>query len=75
MIRRAEPRPRSTEWMEDAACLGEETSTFFTTDGEGYSDWRFAEAKRICDSCPVRPQCNAWGWREPYGFWAGKFHG
>jgi WhiB family transcriptional regulator, redox-sensing transcriptional regulator len=63
------------EWQRFGACRGRDTAQFFHPDGErGASrNRREAGAKRVCASCPVRPECaaHALAVREPYGVWGG----
>jgi len=62
------------EWMEYAACKGEDPDIFFPVqaDKDGVSD-AAAPAKRICAACPVREACleYAMRYRERYGVWGG----
>ena len=63
------------EWQRLASCRGAEQSVFFHPEGErGVARRRrVAQAKLICESCPVRQQCRDHALRvgEPYGTWGG----
>ena len=55
-------------WKSKAACRGLETEVFYPEpEDEG------AEAKAICDRCPVRQPCLEWALtnREKEGVWGG----
>lgn len=58
-------------WRTKAACRGLDTEIFFpfTEDDEDAA----AEAKLVCDACPVRETCleYALGFRERDGVWGG----
>jgi WhiB family redox-sensing transcriptional regulator len=59
-------RPR---WMDRGACRGEPIETFFAgRGGEAYE-----RARRLCDRCPVRPQCAEYAVVDPLilGWWGG----
>ena len=62
-------------WQLAASCRDADTSLFFHPFGERgpAHDDREAEAKRVCEGCPVRLQClsHALEVREPYGVWGG----
>nr|WP_112301920.1 WhiB family transcriptional regulator [Rhodococcus wratislaviensis] len=65
----------STGWQARAACRGTDLAVFFSPDNErGHArDRREAQARQICQSCPVLVQCrdHALGAGEPYGVWGG----
>lgn len=54
-------------WRSRAACDGLDTELFFPERGES-----MAEAKAICQACPVRAPCDEWGLWEQFGVWAGQ---
>jgi WhiB family redox-sensing transcriptional regulator len=62
-------------WQRLGACRGRDSAQFFHPDGERGSsrNRREAEAKSVCATCPVRPECaaHALSVREPYGVWGG----
>lgn len=59
----------AAQWMEHAACRGCGPALFFPTRGEST-----AQAKAVCASCPVQPQCleHALQAGEKFGTWGGK---
>ena len=60
-------------WREQAACLGSQSDVFFPVGrGAGSRNWVMA-AKRICASCPVRPECLSYAVTtiQPDGVWGG----
>jgi hypothetical protein len=61
------PRPLGA-WAERAACKGMDQSIFFPGSGSNA-----AEAKAVCASCFVRPEClhHAITSPEKYGIWGG----
>lgn len=67
------PRP-SWGWQDSAACRGEDLDLFFGPDGERQPEREVRErkAKRICQGCPIRPDCEAYAISRPekYGYWA-----
>lgn len=64
------------EWQEDAACRTEDNMLFFGAD-DGESELerqsREAQAKAICQSCPVREPCLEFAMEtnQRYGIWGG----
>lgn len=62
------PPPMDETWREDAACAGVDTNLFFTA-----GDYITADARALCDSCPVRDPCLDYALRQPeiQGTWAG----
>jgi WhiB family transcriptional regulator, redox-sensing transcriptional regulator len=62
------PAPRSTDWFDDAACRGADTTVFFPP-----SDAHADAAKTICATCPVREECLEFALetRPPDGVWGG----
>lgn len=58
---------RRPEWMEQAACRGEDVAQFFPPRG---ASTRGVAA--LCASCPVRPECLEFALAEGVkGWWAG----
>ena len=55
-------------WERDAACLDAEPETFYPDKGGSTR-----EAKRICESCPVRSECLEYALAndERFGIWGG----
>ncbi|MGH8966836.1 MAG: WhiB family transcriptional regulator [Actinomycetes bacterium] len=65
----------SGEWRVRAACRGADLSVFYSPDGErrGARDRREAQARQICQVCPVLVRCrdHALTVGESYGVWGG----
>jgi WhiB family transcriptional regulator, redox-sensing transcriptional regulator len=63
------------DWQREGLCRGRDSAQFFHPDGERGSarTRRETQAKALCRSCPVRPECAAQSLaaREPYGVWGG----
>ncbi|MFB6805415.1 WhiB family transcriptional regulator [Streptomyces sp. NPDC056387] len=63
----------NTDWMDQALCAQTDPEIFFSDSGH------YRDARKICDTCPVRPAClkhaqNIEADRDPtrrYGLWAG----
>jgi WhiB family redox-sensing transcriptional regulator len=51
------------DWFRDAACRGLDTNLFFPEKGEP------ADAKQVCETCPVTIECLALGIDERQGIW------
>jgi WhiB family redox-sensing transcriptional regulator len=72
-------------WLPSAACRGEDTSLFFSAEGERQPERgiREAKARAVCGGCQVREDCLAWsigalsgpGLREKSGIWGGMDEG
>lgn len=60
-------------WRDDAACRGADPDLFFPIGTAGPVRRQIDEAKRICRTCPVQPQCLAWALENGItnGVWAG----
>lgn len=62
------------DWMELASCQGYE-DLFFNEEDElkGTRRRKEAEAKELCDSCPVERKCREMAFDDPelYGVWGG----
>jgi WhiB family redox-sensing transcriptional regulator len=68
------PRWTQQDWMADAACRGR-TELFFPPAGERPQARvrREAEARRLCHTCPVAPDCRAYARvHREHGFWGGE---
>jgi len=69
------PILESYEWQWDGACMGVDSSVFFSPEAErGAKRQRREEAaKALCATCPVIEQCREHALRvqEPYGVWGG----
>jgi len=69
--------PVLDRWWEKAACKGMDLATFIIEPGERYSKTRIREAKAVCATCLVRPECLAESLQystttlECYGIWGG----
>lgn len=63
------------DWQHQGSCRELDTELFFHPEGERGSSRRrrAANAKSVCNSCPVIAQCrkHALDTREPYGIWGG----
>lgn len=65
------------DWMDNAACRGEDTVTFFGPEligsGSNGRPWDTRPAKAICAACPVREDCLSFAIAEGirYGVWGG----
>lgn len=68
MSRKAAETAPETDFFEDAACQGADTSVFFPV-SDTYAD----EAKAICATCPVAEQCleYAVATHQSDGVWGG----
>ena len=60
-----------TQWIEQAACRGVGNQLFFSAKP---SD--IAEAKKFCQTCPVKTECLQFAlsfrYNDIYGIWGGK---
>jgi len=65
---RLKTAPVRTDWFDDAACRDADTTVFFPT-----TDALAAEAKAICELCPVREECLEYALetRPSDGVWGG----
>lgn len=59
------------DWKQHAACIGEDPELFFPLPG-GHNRVIIAEAKRICNACPVWKTCLQAGMFEKFGIWGGQ---
>lgn len=57
-------------WTRHAACIGNDTDLWFA---DTRSPVVYAEAKAICDRCPVKRECLDWALeiRTTHGLWGG----
>jgi hypothetical protein len=66
-----------TRWWEHAACKGMDLNRFIFEPNERYSVKRIREAKAVCATCLVRPEClkdslkYSTSQLECYGIWGG----
>jgi WhiB family redox-sensing transcriptional regulator len=69
------PVVEAWDWQVEGNCRNLDSGVFFHPDGErGFARAdRIANAKRICQSCPVIVQCrhHALTVEEPFGVWGG----
>jgi WhiB family redox-sensing transcriptional regulator len=66
--------PRGEHWTDHARCREADPELWFPTrDDRGDSGELYAEARRICGWCEVRPEClaHALGRDDRYGMWGG----
>lgn len=58
----------SQDWRQHGKCRGVDPEVFYPVNEDDA-----AQAKAICDSCPVRQPCLEWALtdRERYGVWGG----
>ena len=63
------------DWQEDAACREYDNILFFGEEGESELEkqTREAEAKAICQTCPVKEPCLEFAMEtaQKYGIWGG----
>ncbi len=68
----------ATDWMDDAACRGEDLVLFFGPDGERQPerDIRERKARAVCSGCLSRSECLDYAISRPenYGTWGGLNH-
>lgn len=73
------PMMDAYEWQYDGACMGVDSSVFFSPEAErgAKRERREQAAKKLCFTCPVITQCrdHALAVREPYGVWGGMTAG
>ena len=63
---------RGGGWRHRAGCLGLDTNIFFPV-AEGRSPDGTAQAKSVCQACPVREPCLQWALSQgvDHGVWGG----
>jgi WhiB family redox-sensing transcriptional regulator len=61
------------EWLDGAACVGEDPELFFPVGSSGPALLDVQEAKAVCHRCPVRAACLEWALRtgQTTGVWGG----
>ncbi|MGY0491103.1 WhiB family transcriptional regulator [Streptomyces sp. WG-D5] len=66
-------REREMEWLERAACVGEDPELFFPVGTTGPYVHDVQAAKEICHRCPVRAACldHALATGQTTGVWGG----
>ena len=73
------PMMDAYEWQYKGACMGVDSSVFFSPEAErgAKRERREQAAKQLCFTCPVIKQCrdHALAVREPYGVWGGMTAG
>jgi WhiB family redox-sensing transcriptional regulator len=76
-VRLATVVPVLTRWWDHAACKGMDLTMFISEPNERYSVARIREAKAVCATCLVRPEClkdslqYSTSQLECYGIWGG----
>lgn len=65
--------PSTGDWRQAAACRGKDPDMFFAVANTPAGTAQRREAKRVCASCPVRPECLEWALetRQAAGVWGG----
>ncbi|MGW3494535.1 WhiB family transcriptional regulator [Streptomyces sp. NPDC001020] len=60
-------------WMDSAACVGEDPELFFPIGTAGRSLQDTQAAKRVCSGCPVTDECLEWAMStgQTTGVWGG----
>jgi WhiB family redox-sensing transcriptional regulator len=73
------PMMDAYEWQYEGACMGVDSSVFFSPEAErgAKRERREQAAKKLCMKCPVIERCrqHALAVREPYGVWGGLTEG
>ena len=73
------PMIEAYEWQYQGACMGVDSSVFFSPEAErgAKRERREQAAKKLCFQCPVIERCreHALTVREPYGVWGGLTEG
>ncbi len=73
------PMMDAYEWQYESACMGVDSSVFFSPEAErgAKRERREQAAKQLCFRCPVMERCrqHALAVREPYGVWGGLTEG
>jgi WhiB family redox-sensing transcriptional regulator len=61
------------DWRHQAACVGEDPELFFPLGSGESSRDQIAQAKAVCDRCPVVGDCLAWALAtgQGVGVWGG----
>lgn len=58
-------------WKADAACRGMDPSLFFFDEDNHWTPEGVAQAKRVCEGCPVIAECREYGLAEKFGIFGG----
>ena len=68
---------RNMDWMDDMACKDVDPDVFFPTDVGMAGQWAVANARMICETCPVQIECAEHKKQTgaTQGVWAGKASG
>ena len=71
--RRFRHDPEDTRWLPAAACSSTDPELFFPVGASGPALAQTAQAKTVCRSCPVRPDCLEWSLTtcQDAGVWGG----
>ena len=69
----ADAAGRPSEWRGGAACLNHDPDLFFPEGTAGPALLQADQAKRVCESCPVRTPCLGFALRHgvAFGIWGG----
>ena len=61
------------DWRHRAVCRDEDPELFFPVGNTGAARGQIAEAKAVCDRCPVTSECLAWALEtnQDAGVWGG----
>lgn len=64
---------RKKNWLDQAACLGEDTEVFFPAGTTGRALEQTEQAKAVCRGCAVVTQCLEWALatNQDAGVWGG----
>ncbi len=69
-LARYDQEAEAWRWKQHAACRGMDPDLFYPERG-GDSIEHHREAVAVCNRCPVRQECAAYGMRERWGIWGG----
>jgi WhiB family transcriptional regulator, redox-sensing transcriptional regulator len=71
--RRFRHDPAHLSWVERARCVGEDPELFFPMGAPRLVMVQTANAKAVCDGCPVQPECLEWSLvtAQDAGVWGG----
>lgn len=66
-------RTRSQSWAARGACRNSDPELFFPITPAGPAARQLAEAKEVCDRCPVRHECLTFALEtgQDFGVWGG----
>jgi len=67
------PTGPKNDWQAKAVCRDEDPELFFPVGTTGPAVQQIAEAKAVCQRCPVIAECLAWALKsgQGYGVWGG----